>query len=199
MSDEMTMTPLVNALDGSRISRASFLRRRRGGALLEMAIMGVLLCVVCFGAVEGGQYFYVKSVMTDAAREGCRNGIAAYSTGSSTAGSPPQGSASSINSVIIDQLLDAKLIPTGTTATSSAPNWVIGNFTVSFYDVPSLTGTATQISDPNGNMTVGDGLVVQITANWNVVGANFRGMGLIGSSSSPHTITVSCMMRKEAL
>lgn len=50
-------------------------RVRRGGALLETAIVLPLLLSLSFGLVEFGHYFYVKHCLEGAAREGVRAAI----------------------------------------------------------------------------------------------------------------------------
>lgn len=52
-----------------RILRA---RRRRGAAVVEMAIVAPILITMLFGIIEFGWVFSLKQAMTNAAREGCR-------------------------------------------------------------------------------------------------------------------------------
>jgi len=47
-------------------------RRRRGGAVVEMAIVTPLLLTLLFGIIEYGWVFTIKQAITNAAREGCR-------------------------------------------------------------------------------------------------------------------------------
>ncbi|MGA3065916.1 MAG: TadE family protein [Tepidisphaeraceae bacterium] len=192
------MKSRLNVLRASHKVRDIASRRRRGGAVLELAICGVLLAVIVFGAVEGGYYFYVKDIMTDAVREGCRNGVMGYSAGAAANGNPPEGSIASASQVVLDQLMQGGLLATGTTVSTSGSTSTIGNYTLTFYDCSALTGAPATITSIQTGMTVGDGLLLTLTANWSVVGANFRPMKLIGGTGS-HTITESCMMRKEAL
>lgn len=49
--------------------------RRRGGSLLEAAIVLPVLLYLAFGTVEFGYYFYVKHSLEGAAREGARAAI----------------------------------------------------------------------------------------------------------------------------
>jgi Flp pilus assembly protein TadG len=156
-------------------------KRFRGTATLELAITGVLLFTICFGAIEGGYYFFCKNMMEGAAREGCRNGIVTGAT------------STSMNSVIEYQLQIASLVAPGTTVTTSGSNYVIGNYTVSYYNFNPSTSTETQVTSPT-SVPVGNDLVVQITAVWGTVGNNFRPMQLLAATK---VITTSCMMRVE--
>jgi hypothetical protein len=198
----MNMTSALTQLAVKRMIRRGASRRRRGGALLELAICGLLLAVILLGAIEGGQYFWVKSVMTEAARDGCRNGVLAYQAGVAGGGTAgPEGSISSVMGVIGDQLIAANLVPVGTTYSGSGP-YTLGNFSVTFSDCNLTSGTSTTITNLS-TMSVGDGLMVTITANWSVVGAPFHDAAfhlLSGSlSGNGHQMTTSCLMRKEAL
>src|SRR5207248_605805 len=49
--------------------------RRRGNAVLDMALVMPVLLYLAFGTVEFGYYFYVKHTMQGAAREGARAAI----------------------------------------------------------------------------------------------------------------------------
>lgn len=49
--------------------------RRWGGTVLEAAIVLPILISLTFGAIEFGDYFFVKHTLEAAAREGARNGI----------------------------------------------------------------------------------------------------------------------------
>ena len=49
--------------------------RRRGGALIEAALVMPILLGLCFGMVEFGYYFFVKHTLQAAARDGARMGI----------------------------------------------------------------------------------------------------------------------------
>jgi Flp pilus assembly protein TadG len=178
--------------------RMGHLRRQRGGALLELAICGLLLATILLGAIEGGQYFWVKSVMTEAARDGCRNGALAYQAGTSGGGvNGPQGSVASVLGVIKDQLVAAKLLGSSATIPSSSP-YTMGNFTVTFTDYNLTSGASNGAVTNLSNMTVGDGLMVTITCNWSTVGAPFHDSAFALFSNN-HTISTSCLMRKEAL
>jgi hypothetical protein len=178
----MNMTSALTQLAVKRMIRRGASRRRRGGALLELAICGLLLAVILLGAIEGGVLAYQAGV-----------------AGGGTAG--PEGSISSVMGVIGDQLIAANLVPVGTTYSGSGP-YTLGNFSVTFSDYNLTSGTSTIITNLS-TMSVGDGLMVTITANWSVVGAPFHDAAfhlLSGSlSGNGHQMTTSCLMRKEAL
>jgi Flp pilus assembly protein TadG len=61
-----------SATTGSPLRRRGF---RRGGTLLEAAIVLLTLSYLVFGMIEFGYYFYVKNAMEGAAREGARAGV----------------------------------------------------------------------------------------------------------------------------
>jgi Flp pilus assembly protein TadG len=165
------------------------LARHRGGAVLEMAITGILLCMITFGAVEGGWYFYCKNIMQGAAREGVRAGIVP----------PPTGvtATTAVMNAIANELNIAK-INTGTTSYTGTGPFTLGNYTVDFGDYnPTLATIAYSQSTPPTSSSVsrsGDGFVVKITATWSVIGTPFRPMQLIPGT---HTVLASAMMRME--
>jgi Flp pilus assembly protein TadG len=150
-------------------------RRRRGGAVLELALTLSILFSICYGLIECGYYFYVKNTMEGAAREGCRAGIVTNAT------------TAQCNTAIENQLQAAGLVPNGTTASGSGNSYTIGNYTVTFED----NGTATSNV---ANVPTGDTLTVQITATWGTVGAGFRPAAIIGANK---TITTASAMRVE--
>jgi len=55
-------------------------RTVRGNAVLEMALVLPVLLLLAFGTVEFGYYFYVRSNLQGAAREGARAAIVASAT-----------------------------------------------------------------------------------------------------------------------
>jgi Flp pilus assembly protein TadG len=52
----------------------------RGASAVELAIILPVLLVILFGIIEFGIYMYNKQMLTNAAREGARAGIVAYTT-----------------------------------------------------------------------------------------------------------------------
>lgn len=156
------------------------LARRRGTAVLEMAIVGSLLFLITFGTIEFAYCFFVKNTMDAAAREGCRAGIVAGAT------------MSSVNYQATLALSNSQLV-TGTSSSTSNP-LTYDNFTITAYDVNPTTGAKTVATSGLTNVNVGDGLEVDVTATWGVVGGAFRPMGLI---SATKTLLCSTTMRKE--
>jgi Flp pilus assembly protein TadG len=165
----------MNLRNGVNFAGKGRLIRRRGGAVLELALTLSILFSICYGLIECGYYFYVKNTMEGAAREGCRAGIV---TGGTTA---------ACNSAVENQLQAAGLVPNGTTASGSGATYTIGNYTVYYEDNGAA---ATSVA----SIPTGDTLTVQITATWGTVGAGFRPAAIIGSSK---TITTASAMRVE--
>lgn len=56
----------------SRITRRHRDHRRRGGAIVEFAVVLPLLLTILFGIIEYGYVFMVRQSLQHAAREGCR-------------------------------------------------------------------------------------------------------------------------------
>lgn len=54
--------------------------RRRGNAVLDMALVLPILLAVAFGTVEYGYFFFVKHTLQGAAREGARRAIVSGAT-----------------------------------------------------------------------------------------------------------------------
>ena len=95
---------MKRAIKSGSIHRAGF--RRSGTAIMEMAVMLVLLAYVCFGVVEFGGYFTVKNAMENCAREGCRAGIG------------PGAADADVTSAVVTHLIACKLIAAGSTTPS---------------------------------------------------------------------------------
>lgn len=66
--------------------RNTFRRFRRGGAVLEAALVFPILLTLTFGSIEFGYFFYVKHTLQGAAREGARAAIVASATNASVTG-----------------------------------------------------------------------------------------------------------------
>jgi Flp pilus assembly protein TadG len=160
---------------GKRITGRGRIIRRRGGAIVELALTLSILFSICYGLIECGYYFYVKNTMEGAAREGCRAGIV---TGSSV---------SACNTAVENQLQAAGLVPNGTTASAGSSSYKIGNYTVTYMDNGSAVTSLASV-------LAGDTLEVQITATWGTVGAGFRPAAIIGSNK---TLTTASTMRVE--
>ena len=56
----------------SRIARRHRDHRRRGGAIVEFAVVLPLLLTILFGIIEYGYVFMIRQSLQHAAREGCR-------------------------------------------------------------------------------------------------------------------------------
>jgi Flp pilus assembly protein TadG len=178
-----------NAMD--RVRRSG-LRRRSGGAVLEMALTLTLLFSLCFGMIEFGFFFFVKNTMENAAREGCRAGI--VSSGTNT----------TVNQAIINQLYYSGLLGTGAvptaTSTIGAITATVGSggsafttsYTVALWDLT----TNTQYTDVT-QVPVNDTLEVKLSAVWGTVGQDWRPWAIIGGSSGAKTIICATSMRKE--
>jgi Flp pilus assembly protein TadG len=166
----------MNLRIGGKVAGNRRLIRRRGGAVLELALTLSILFSICYGLIECGYYFYVKNSMEGAAREGCRAGIV---TG---------GTSALCNAAVENQLQAAGLVPNATVASGSAGTYMLGNYTVTYKDNGTLiTGDVSAI-------TTGDTLTVTISATWGTVGAGFRPAAIIGASK---TISTASAMRVE--
>jgi Flp pilus assembly protein TadG len=166
----------MNSKIGGKVAGRGRLIRRRGGAVLELALTLSILFSICYGLIECGYYFYVKNTMEGAAREGCRAGIV---TGGTTA---------ACNSAVKNQLQAAGLVANTATASGSAGTYTLGSYTVTYED------NGTTITGDVSAIPTGDTLTVQISATWGTVGAGFRPAAIIGSSK---TITTASAMRVE--
>jgi Flp pilus assembly protein TadG len=69
----------LKLIRGTRWNKPGRFIRRRGGSLLEAAVVLPVLLYLAFGTVEFGYYFYVKHSCEGAAREGARAAIVAGS------------------------------------------------------------------------------------------------------------------------
>ena len=63
-----------------RLCRHGRMIRRRGGSVLEAAVVLPVLIYVAFGTVQFGYYFYVRHALDGAAREGARAAIVSGAT-----------------------------------------------------------------------------------------------------------------------
>ena len=53
----------------------TIIKDQKGGALVEFAIILILLVLLAVGVIEGGLYLYDQAIITNASREGTRAGI----------------------------------------------------------------------------------------------------------------------------
>jgi Flp pilus assembly protein TadG len=103
----VNVTPTVN---GSVNARRSGRRRRTGGSVLEMVLVLPVLLSLAFGTVEFGYYFYVKSNVQAAAREGARAAIL------------PSAAASDVTTAVSNAMTAAGLNNSGYTTTVTDAN-----------------------------------------------------------------------------
>lgn len=67
--------PAICRLPFVNLHRGRTQRRRRGNAVLDMALVLPILLAVAFGTIEYGYFFFVKHTLQAAAREGARRAI----------------------------------------------------------------------------------------------------------------------------
>ena len=145
----------------------STLRRRRGSAVLDAALVFPILLSLTFGAIEYGYYFFVKNTLQGAAREGCRAGIVLNNVNSD------------VTTAVAGYLRAAGLNSSSTTLDSK--------FTLT---IEAPLGTTTNVN----TLAAGSALYITIQGSWGTLGQGFRPMALIGSSKTVSGISV---MRKE--
>lgn len=95
---------------GLACARPARVRRRRGNAVLEAALVIPILLLLAFGTVEFGHYFYVRNNVQGAAREGVRAAIVASATNSD------------VNAAVLSSMTAAGLEDSGYTVTTSPSN-----------------------------------------------------------------------------
>ena len=79
-------------------------RNQRGGSTVEFALVGPLLFVLLFGIVEFAVAFFNQAMITNASREGARQGIVFRVTGT---GQLNPLSATEIQAIVTNALVDA--------------------------------------------------------------------------------------------
>lgn len=79
MSMETSSTKRNCGLAGHKIRRSRF-GPRRGGAVLETALVMGVLIMLSFGTAEYGYFFFIKNILSGAARDGARTAIADTAT-----------------------------------------------------------------------------------------------------------------------
>lgn len=123
-------------------------RQRRGGnSIIQMVIVMQVLLIVFFGAVEFGQYLYIKHAFQAAARDAAR------------AASLPTATAGSVQTVAANTLMQANV--------TMSSGWY------QLYDVSSDGSTSTAVSDPT-LIPSGDRVQVQIVTTYDQVPNAFR-------------------------
>ena len=146
-------------------------RAAAGNAILEMALVLMMLMFLAMGMVEYGQYFYLKQAFETAARDGCRVGITAPATQAATVAA-----------------ITASLAKSGVTFNST---WA------RYYDV-SATG-ATQIADVS-TCRAGDGLMVVLSTSYSTLPTAVRPLSSLSAAAGIGTgkaITGTCNMIRE--
>jgi Flp pilus assembly protein TadG len=112
---------------------------RRGGTLVECAIVLGLLISMTFGMVEFGYCFYCKNILAGAAREGARNAIT------------PGATSSNVTTAVANAL--------------ASTHWPSSNYTISITDTSGnalnlsnvTAGTSVQVSVAGSWGTLGKG------------------------------------------
>ncbi len=113
-------------------TRRSKRAAERGAAVVEFALMLPLLLMLVLGAIDWGWYFYLREVVTNAAREGARAGAVSAVGGSAAATAAQTAATTYLNNLGLG----------GGTATATTPD-VGGTHTVRVvvsYTAGSLTG-----------------------------------------------------------
>ncbi|HEX4123174.1 MAG TPA: TadE/TadG family type IV pilus assembly protein [Tepidisphaeraceae bacterium] len=157
----------------SRLSDGTRRGRRRGNAIVELALTLGILINLSFGMVEFGYYFYVKNSFEGAAREGVRAAIVpgAVTTDVTTAITNSMnvaGYAATQYSVEY-QAGTSGSCPVGGTAYSTSPTTITG----------ATTGTP---------------IAVAVYTTWGVVGKGYSPLHFIGTSK---VLMGTAVMRKE--
>jgi len=73
------------------------IKNQKGASAVEFAIIAPLLFVLLFGILEGGLALYNKAVITNACREGARDGIVLRS---------PQLTSGQLNQLVLDTVIN---------------------------------------------------------------------------------------------
>lgn len=142
--------------------RKRLIRRERGNAALEFAIVLPVLMLLVFGIIDFGHAWYMDHLMSNASREGAR-----YATRYNTSGSDPQ-----------DRILPQNLTPniSNYILNSSSQNGGQGGLGLAQL-LPSDANPQVTISGPGATDTdptslAGEDLTVTITAQktWFVLG-----------------------------
>src|SRR4051812_32295661 len=150
------------------INKTGQVRRRRGSAVLDAALVFPILLSLTFGAIEYGYYFFVKNTLQGAAREGCRSGIVLNNNNTD------------VTTSVVSYLNAAGLNANPTTLDAS-------RFTLK---IESPLGTSVNA----GSLTAGTALYVTVQGPWGTLGSGFRPLALIGTTK---TVSGIAVMRKE--
>ena len=134
------------------------IKNQKGASAVEFALIAPLLFVLLFGIVEFGLLLYNKAVITNACREGARNGIVLRNPKLPLNGGPPNLKSlvqNTVNSYITNRIIsfgqsNIPETPVGWTRVNVPP---IYDFLVTFTDLSS---------PPNGVGDAGEPLTVQV-------------------------------------
>ena len=108
-------------------------KSQRGAAAVEFALVLPFLLMVVLGAIDWGWYFFVREVVTNAAREGARAGAVA------TAANPTQAAQDMARGYLTNFGLTGATAVTADLSTVGTTNVITMNVGVT-YPVGSLTG-----------------------------------------------------------
>ena len=149
------------------INKSGGVRRRRGSAVLDAALVFPILLSLTFGSIEYGYYFFVKNTLQGAAREGCRSGIVLGNDNTD------------VTQTVASYLKAAGLNSSLTTLDSK--------FTLK---IESPLGTSTN----SNTLSAGSALYITVQGSWGTLGQGFRPLALIGTTKTVSGVSV---MRKE--
>jgi len=155
------------------IARSHRSGRRPGATVVEMAFIALICFTFMFAIFEYGRYVFVRQVMENAARAGCRLAVA---TATSTVG--PTTANNNLNATV-NSLLASQELSNLTIATYQADN--SGN------NIGAWTSTP-----------FGRNIVVQIDADLPLLFPTFNFITQTGGAPNSAHITVKSMMRGEA-
>lgn len=145
-------------------------RRRRGTAVMELAIAFPILLAMAFGLCEFGQYMYIKHCFEAAARDGMRQAILATAT------------QSQVTTTLTNTLAQANVTYNSSWCTITDSG-------------PSFTGTVTNVA----TVAAGDELTLTLSATYSTIPAAVRPLySMTGVGIGPtKTVVGECTMIKE--
>jgi Flp pilus assembly protein TadG len=157
----------------AQLNRRSHTARRRGNAVIELALTLSILLSLTFGMVEFGYYFYVKNSFEGAAREGARAAIV------------PGAANSAVTTAIANSMTAS-----GYSSSQYSVQYQAGT-TGAFY-----VGGTSFSTDPTiiTSAATGSPVAVNVYTTWSTVGTGFSPMHFIGTSK---VLSGLAVMRKE--
>jgi Flp pilus assembly protein TadG len=147
--------------------------RRKGGSVLEAALIVPILVTLGFGMAEFSYFFFVKHTLEGAAREAARNGIV------------PSTSASSV--------AYAAAVAAGNNAISAAGLSTLLT-SIGFQDV--TTGVTLTSANFTTATSPGDAIKATVTATWGSIGVQPLPTAM-GGIPATKLVVGTCVMRKE--